>query len=304
MGDSHAQPGSNGSAAVSDDSIRRFLLGQLTANEQTDFETRLFTDAELEARVRLAEFELSDDYASAQLTSTERELFHQRFLLTSDRSQILDVSRALHDRFATQSITKSPAAIGERVRNFFDLKQPAWRYAFAAVILVLLFATVLLVTKKTQIVETLVPERIRPKPKVTPTPEVMHHAGTPSSPVHAEQSPAMLAHEAPAMTVALDPNMKPDQTSPLSLPDDDAAVVRFQLPIQTDRTGSYRAGLFTILGEAIFTADSLKPPDTNRTAIYFDVPRKILKAGQYRITLSRVDGDSNLKTVDYYFQVK
>jgi hypothetical protein len=303
MGDSHTQLGSNGSAAVSDDSIRRFLLGQLTAGEQTDFEERLFTDAELEARVRLAEFDLSDDYAYARLGTAERELFRQRFLLTSDRHQQLKVSRALHDRFAAQSPSDS-YAIRQTPGTFLDLRQPAWRYAFAAAILILVFATVLLVTKEPQIVRRLVPERIIPRPKMTPTPQVMHHPGAQSSPVHAEQSPAMPAHEVPAMTVVLDPNMSADQARPLSLPGDDTAVVRFQLPIQTDRSNSYRADLFTMAGEAVFRAESLKPPDTNPTTIYFDVPRKVLKGGQYQITLIRVDGGSTLKSGDYYFHIR
>ncbi len=304
MEDNQPQLESNGSRQFSDDAIRSFLLGQLGAAEQTAFEESLFTDGALEARVRLAEFELSDDYASARLSLNERELFRQRFLLTSDRNQIVDVSRALHNRFPTRPAAESRNAISERLRNFFDLKQPAWRYAFAAVVLVLLFATVLLVTKKPQIVKRLLPDPVRPRPRLTPTPQIMHHTTSPASPAHVEQSPPMPAHEAPDLTVALNPGVGIDQAPSLSLPNDEASLVRLQLRIRTDRKRSYQADLFISSGESVFQAESLKPPDTNPGAIYFDVPRRMLKSGQYLVVLSRVDGDSTVKVADYYFKVQ
>jgi hypothetical protein len=292
---------SNGSRQFSDDAIRSFLLGQLETSEQTAFEESLFTDGELEARVRLAELELSDDYASARLNVNERELFRQRFLLTSDRNQIVDVSRALHHRFAPQSRADSRAALSQRLRTFFDLKQPAWKYAFAAIILILVFATVLLVTKQPKIVEHLVPERIRRRPRVTPTPQTMHHSEAPPAPAHVEQSPPLPAHDLPALTLVLNPNIGLEQAPVLSLPNDDAAVIRFQLAIQTDLKVAYRADVFTSSGESVFHAESLRPPDTDPASIYLDVPRRILKSGQYLVILSRVDGDATVKAADYYF---
>ena len=70
---------------VSDDSIRHFLLGQLPASEQTLFEEELFTNADLEGRLRLAEFDLADDYAFKRLTESETKAFRERYLLTADR---------------------------------------------------------------------------------------------------------------------------------------------------------------------------------------------------------------------------
>src|SRR5262245_28142641 len=123
----------------SDQAIRSFLLGQLPEDQQTKFEERLFADAELEARVRLGEFELSDDYASARLTTAEHDLFRQRFLLASTRKEMLDVSRALHNRFGL-SPSRTRQTIGQGLGNFFAFRQPAWQYACGAVVLILIFA--------------------------------------------------------------------------------------------------------------------------------------------------------------------
>ena len=49
------------SPEFSDEAIRRFLLGRLSASEQPAFERRLFSEDGLDARVRLAELDLADD---------------------------------------------------------------------------------------------------------------------------------------------------------------------------------------------------------------------------------------------------
>src|SRR5262252_5310259 len=85
----------NNGRAYSDETIRQFLLGALSAAELANFEQSLFTDDELSERVRLAELELSDEYAAGRLSGPEQNLFETGFLLTADRQRELNVSRAL-----------------------------------------------------------------------------------------------------------------------------------------------------------------------------------------------------------------
>src|SRR2546423_11472118 len=119
---------SNRSIVFSDDAIRRFLLGELTVTEQTAFEDRLVADDELEARVRLSELGLADDYVRQRLTRAESLRVQERFLVTKARQHMAAVSRELHDRFAAET--------HRRAQGFFNLDHVAWRYAFAAVILI------------------------------------------------------------------------------------------------------------------------------------------------------------------------
>ena len=74
------------SSGSSDETIRRFLFGELTESEQPPFEQQMFTDAGLDARVRLAEIDLADDYAFDRLNATDRARFDERF--RSTRSSI------------------------------------------------------------------------------------------------------------------------------------------------------------------------------------------------------------------------
>ena len=85
MAEDHDHLHENGSGDFPDDAIRRFLFGRLSALEQPAFEQCLFADDSLNARVRLAELELADDYAYGRLDHAERELFEEKVLVSADR---------------------------------------------------------------------------------------------------------------------------------------------------------------------------------------------------------------------------
>lgn len=293
---------SQSSETFSDDSIRRFLLGQLPGNEQTVFEEQLFTNSELEARVQLAEFELSDDYACQRLTENETESFHEKYLLTVDRNRKLDVSRAIGDRFMSASAAESKPAVYQRLMTLFDIRRPAWRYAFAALILALILATVFLVTKEPQIAERFIPPRFRSKPQPTATPQMMNHPTAPSSPVHAEQSPPATPHETP-LIVSLTSTSSLDQSPVIILPVNENVMVRFQLSPAAGVGGVYRADLLTMSGETLFSAESLRPYGA-KASIDVDVPASTLKSGQYQIRLSGTNDQTKQEISQYYFRVK
>src|SRR6266852_1286424 len=140
----------NNSSGFSDETIRRFLLGELNESEQPLFEQQLFADAGLDARVRLAEIDLADDYAFERLHAADRALFEERYLVTSKRQRALNVSTALRGRFSSK---RSPVAwsekstVANRWRHLFGFNRPAWKIAFGVLILLILFGTVLVVIK-------------------------------------------------------------------------------------------------------------------------------------------------------------
>ncbi len=288
---------------VADDSIRRFLLGQLKADEQSLFEEQLFTNRELETRVRLAEFELADDYAFKRLTEKETESFRERYLVTTDRNQKLSVSQAMRDRFASEAVFGTKPSMSQRLMPLFDLRRPAWRYAFAAFILILIVGTVFLVTKEPRVVRILLPERFGPRPHASPTPQLMNHSTGSSSPVHDEPSPPAAPHESP-LIVVLTATSSLDQSPVITLPPGEHALVRFQLAIKEGTQGVYRADLWTSSGEGLFRVDSLKPDGPKASSVDFDVPANGLKSGQYQISLSRVDDPAKPESLQYYFRVQ
>ena len=102
----------DGVQQVSDETIRRFLLGGLSVSDQPLFEQSLFLSEGLDTRVRLAEVELADDYAYGRLTPADRKLFEENFLVTADRERELRVSDVLRQRFST-----APAGFGSSIRR-------------------------------------------------------------------------------------------------------------------------------------------------------------------------------------------
>ena len=85
-----------------DRQIRRYLLGDMTAAEETELETMFFREPELLGRVELARNDLADDYAARRLSDTDREKFERR-LLASDEGRVqLAITKALRRAAAPQ----------------------------------------------------------------------------------------------------------------------------------------------------------------------------------------------------------
>jgi hypothetical protein len=282
-----------------DETVRRFLLGRLSAAEQARFEERLFTDEGLETRVRLGECELADDYAFARLSAADRELFEKHFLVSEDRNRTLLVSGALRDRFPARQA--QPQTMRERLRSRLTFSRPALRFAFGALILILLVGTAWLVVKEPQIVTNLIPRR-RP---VTATPsaprQTDHPPNSTATPIHRENFPQMPPHEsvAPAAvaSVVLYPNARETGSIPVvNVPKGEHDLMRFQLSLQPNPSGSYRAQLLTETGPPLFSAESLAA-DGSAATINFDVPANLLKVGNYEI---RITGGSG-PNASYHF---
>src|SRR6266496_4318147 len=126
MADNHDHLHENGLQEFSEETVRRFLLGRLSASERRLFEQRFITDDGLDARVRLAEFDLADDYAFERLSAPDRRLFEQRFLLTSNRQHQLMVSEALRARFSSTTMKSSEGhTVTQRLRDLFGLSRLA-----------------------------------------------------------------------------------------------------------------------------------------------------------------------------------
>lgn len=300
MSDSNGTTGMQSSLDFSDEVIRRFLLGNLRDDERPAFEARLFADDELEARVRLAELDFADEYAFEHLNPEDEKLFARAFLVTADRRRALKVSNALHDRYAYAPWLE--LNIAQRVKSLFLLRKPVWKYAFAALVVILLIATVWLVTKEPQIAKRFFPKHAVPKPSASATPQVSHHpSNTPSAPGHAEQSPALPAHELPAMTVVIEPNNTIDKAPTIKLPAGDRDLVRLQLVAEKTSSASYRAEIISLDRGSVFSVESLTAVDGSK--INLDVPARVLTTGKYHVKLNGVDRSKQDSEI-YYFRVQ
>lgn len=299
-------------ASVSDEFseaiIRRFLLGSLSGSEQPLFEERLMSDVSLDAHVRLIELDLADDYACGRLTTADRQSFEQRFLVTTDRQIKLRVSELLHDRFSFSGATESAARPetywgAKRFWHRFGLDRRVWRIAFGALILLVLFGTVLLVIKEPRLAERIT-KKIIPRRSTSPSaPREAHHPPNTSSPEHPSTPAPMPPHDSAIQspqTVALFPLATDAGKIPtVTLANGGGDVVRLKLTVTVDQTVPYRVEVMTISGQTVLLVERFQGPPFD-----VDVPMSSLRSGKYQVRLSDARDPSKKAVASYCFLVQ
>jgi hypothetical protein len=76
--------------------ISRYLLRDLTPEEQEEIERRYFSDPEYLGLVEATEGDLIDAYVRRELSRGQRKLFEENFLCTRERRERLKMAEALH----------------------------------------------------------------------------------------------------------------------------------------------------------------------------------------------------------------
>jgi hypothetical protein len=311
MDDDTRQFKESNSQEFSDDAIRRFLFGRLSAAEQATFEEYLFTGESLEARVRLSEFDLADDYALERLSVPDRKAFEKKFLLSAERKRQVKVSTALRDRFASASTVATPApkvakaSISQRIQLLFSPNHRSWRFAFAAAALAILVAAAWLVLKESHLRPAIPPPIVRSSPSPGAKREMGHPPGTTSPPEH-HTTPSPMPPHGTALPVIVSIDLFPggDKLPQINLPKGEHDIVRLQLALKPNQTGTFRAELLTINDQSVFIAQSLLSAGRDSGKIAFNVPAAQLKTRDYRVSLSRADDGSKRSVASYYFRVR
>jgi hypothetical protein len=287
----------------SEATIRRFLLAQLSRGEQSAFERALLMTPLLEQRARLVEIALIDDYVLNRLKANDRDVFQKQFLVTTARRRKVEVSSALRQTLAVENLSQS--ARSSNARNPFVWPTFAWRVAFAIVFLMVLFASALVVRREPQIVEQIIPKRLRPAAVVTPTPSAAHHpANSSESRDHRDETPQLPAHEAAPQTMVLLASSSPDTAPSINLPTGERDIVRLQLRIEDGKPRIFRAELLSIDGQPVFTAESLISNQSDASRIDFDVPSRLLKQGEYQVKVKPAGEGSMEELRSYYFRAR
>jgi len=102
------------------------------------------------------------------------------------------------------------------------------------------------------------------------------------------------------------PNLPPDGfwVPQVNLPKNERDILRLQLSVEADESGTYRAEILTIDGRVVFNAEALKPTHAAAAAqVAFDIPAGALRTGQYEVRLSKVNG-FEAGTTKYYVRVR
>lgn len=107
--------------------IARYLLGELTEEQQIEIEDRAFSDREFMASVTAVENDLIDEYVRGEMSETDRRRFESRFLISESRRKRVEFARTLVHLLPEMRVT-------ERETRKVSATRSSWRDALAALI--------------------------------------------------------------------------------------------------------------------------------------------------------------------------
>lgn len=105
--------------------IARYLLGELTEDQQVEIEDRAFSDQEFRANITSVENDLIDEYVRGQMSQTDSRRFESRFLASESRRKRVEFAKALAQLLPETRVT-------ERETRTVSATRSSWRDALAA----------------------------------------------------------------------------------------------------------------------------------------------------------------------------
>jgi len=82
-------------ANINENLIARYLLGELSEEQQIEIEDRAFADQEYLAGITAVENDLIDEYVRHELSESDRRRFEERFLASAARRKRVEFAKAL-----------------------------------------------------------------------------------------------------------------------------------------------------------------------------------------------------------------
>ncbi len=119
------------------ETVRAYLLGQLTDDQQQTFEQRLLTEDELTQELEVTSEELVDEYLAKQLKPKESEWFEQHYLASPEGKWSRSFATTLHRYVANNPTEKEITSWAEQLAAFLKRQAVPVR-AMAAVAVVVI----------------------------------------------------------------------------------------------------------------------------------------------------------------------
>ena len=314
-------------APLSEQNIRRYLLGELSEQEQVDIEDRAFEDQKVLQEILTVEQDLIDDYVSGDIPEEKRQGFETHFLASAERSKKVAFAKALAAVVNASPATATSVATAPSWRTkltaFFT--RPVTAYSFAAASLLLFVVGSLLVVDRIrlhselgqlrsaqesriaqlgQLEKDLANERLR-------NDELMANRGTQTQqPQTSETQPdgAQQPSSSPVVVaLSLFPGISRGSNSlpQLSIAKD-VSLVRLQIGIDPQETyRRYRVELRTEKGQPVLAQGNLSARVGSKgRSIPLSVPARALTKGRYEVTLKGITESGTTEDVGfYYFEV-
>ena len=321
-------------APLSEQDIRRYLLGELSEQEQVEIEDRAFVDQMVLQEILAVEQDLIDDYVSGDISEAKRHDFEKHFLASAERRKKVAFARALATVVNKRpALQQSHAAIPvvmvpswrSKLAAFFS--RPATAYSFVAASLLLFVVGAWLVVdrirlrseiaqlrsvqasqlaQQRQLEKDLTSERFRNE-------ELMANRETSSRQTPPlsipSESPPQPATSTPPVVVALSllPGVSRGSTSvPQLTIHKDVSLVTLRIGIDPQENyRRYRVELRTEKGQQVLARRNVTARvSSNGRSVPVSVPASALTKGRYEVTLKGITESGTTEDVGfYYFEV-
>jgi hypothetical protein len=291
--------------------LLRYLLGNLSDEEQVQVEDWAFSDAEHLRIMQNAEADLVDSYVRGELPVADRRKFEGRFLTSLQRRNKVEFARALAQVAA--EFTPSRPAVQQRqspwqaLLNMLRGFHPAVQFAAGMALLVVVVGASWVAVQNASMrsrVSTLEAQRIELENRErTLRQQLSQPARAPEaqrSPGPAERAPLI----APLVFLSGIPRGETRGQQLTLAPGTRLAHMEIQLEPRDDFP-RFRVELHTRGGDDVLTLSGLSRRRTNGAySVSFDVPASTLPRGEYELALEGVSDTGATDIGFYYFRVQ
>ena len=304
----------------SEQTVTRYLLGELSESERSALEEKYFTDPQIFNQVLKTESELVDGYVRGQLSNEVRERFEQSYMAHPARSERVKFAAALATRLdqLEEPVTSSeqptlPVSWWQRLLVSLRGQRPTLRFSLALATVLIMLGSVWVFIEirrrqrelaQTQAASETQKRREREQSQ-PPADESRRAEELAAEQERVERSPQRMPQPTPtsgsaprsvslALTVGGVRSGDTGQTPTLFIPPG-TTQARLQLLLKDNNYPGYRAALQAVGGAEIFSQMNVKPRRAKTGASFvFTVPARKLAAGDYVLTLSGINPDGEV----------
>lgn len=302
--------------------IIRYLLGELSEEEQSRFEEQYFSDDHSIDLLEAARNDLIDAYLAGQLTPAEHERFERHFLASPHHAKKLEFTKSLR-----KLLTNTPqSAVSTSIRSERSLGRRRWSALFAGNVRIVAATAALLVisggylifratwhSQHDEIQTDAAATEMTATSSVAaqPTDEQNSRANQNTS---GEDKRTALSNTAPSQQQFLKDSRSHTTTflltsvargsgdfKPLIIPRNSNSVrLLFDSPVNADR--HYEATIETVEGEEIWRSELGKLENARtRKKISLSVPAAYFESQDYILRLRGADSAGESETVSQYY---
>ncbi len=302
----------------SDQTINRYLLGEMSEAEQTALEQNYFADSQLFAQVVEAEQDLVDQYARGQLAPETRQRFEEHYLAHPKRRERADFAHALTTHVhLPYSIADPPSSRAESwwSRLWVSISGPRLGWALSLVVLLLIGGLVWFAIQARRLHQELArteAERAQQEEQRRDLQRQIEgeraRANGLASQLDQLRS-AQQAHPAPtppgqsaptfAALILNVAGVRGADTGPaatLSIPSG-TEQARIQLNLRANEYKTYSIVIQTADGKQVFKRDGLQSQNKKRASLAVTVPANRFSGGDYILTLKGVTQSGDIEDV-------